>query len=717
MNKWTQAFEWNRASAAPAGPGSASTTGQYFAFLSYSHQDSASADWLHRELERFRVPSSLAGRLTENGVIPKRLTPIFRDRHELAAADDLGEEIREALAASHCLIVLCSPAAARSQWTNEEIVTFKRLHPDGCIIAAIVAGEPFASDIKGRQAEECLPLALRQKYDRRGRPTGKRAEPLAADLRDSGDGRRLGFLKIVAGMLGVGLDDLVQRDQLRRQRRLATITAASLAGMIAAILLAVTAISARDSARDQRREAEGLVEFMLGDLKDKLEPIGRLDALDGVGSRVLDYYSRQDTSELSDAGLLQRSRALSLMGEVAFARGNVDTALRLYREALDGTAEAIDRKPNDPKRLFDHAQNVFYIGEIARLRGDMREAEKAYREYKQLADRMAALQPDNLRWRAELAYGDVNIGIVLYHQRQYDQAAGQFTRALGLMQSLASIEDGNAEYQSVLSTILAWLADAEAARGNLETAIRIREREIAHLRRLVARDPANVQFRRRLIPAYQGLAILLSSTRGPASSVEQLRLAMAEADRLIPIEPDNSYWKGLAAQARIELADTLRLIDRSTDALAEAQTGCSQAEDVLARDPGPTWRRLRTACLAVQSRLALESGSKTTALRLAERSLASARAERNADPIANRYTVAAAYRLLGDVRLGMGDSKGAKAAWSAGLEQLPERVAERPREMKERADLLQRLGRAGERQIVRTASTAKESRPSERMEP
>ena len=29
---------------------------RYYAFLSYSHKDKELADWLHRELERFRVP-------------------------------------------------------------------------------------------------------------------------------------------------------------------------------------------------------------------------------------------------------------------------------------------------------------------------------------------------------------------------------------------------------------------------------------------------------------------------------------------------------------------------------------------------------------------------------------------------------------------------------------------------------------------------------------
>ena len=213
----------------------------------------------------------------------------------------------------------------------------------------------------GREDEECFPPALRQKYDRRGRPTSKRAEPLAADLRESGDGRRMGFLKLVAGMLGVGLDELVQRETTRRQRRLAWLAAGSLAGMTVTSGLAITAIQARDAARDQRREAEGLVGFMLGDLKDKLEPIGRLDALDGVGSRVLAYYSKQDTSELSDAALLQRSRALSLMGEVADPSRRPRRRVALYREASAGTAEAVRRNPDDPQRLYDHAQKSILL--------------------------------------------------------------------------------------------------------------------------------------------------------------------------------------------------------------------------------------------------------------------------------------------------------------------------------------------------------------------
>jgi hypothetical protein len=136
-----------RASAEPEEGRAPRLRTRYYAFLSYSHKDKELADWLHRELEKFRVPSSLAGKLTANGVVPRRLTPIFRDQHDLSAGDDLAVEIEAALAASQFLVVLCSPTAAKSHWTNLEIESFKRTRPEGCVLAAVVAGEPFASDL------------------------------------------------------------------------------------------------------------------------------------------------------------------------------------------------------------------------------------------------------------------------------------------------------------------------------------------------------------------------------------------------------------------------------------------------------------------------------------------------------------------------------------------------------------------------------------------
>ena len=703
MLKLAQVPDQDRASktAGSGGPVVPRLQHLYYAFLSYSHKDQAMAGWLHRELERFRVPRSLAGQLTPNGVIPRRLSPIFRDRHELAAADDLGEEIREALASSRYLIVLCSPDAAKSRWTNAEIDAFKRTRPDGCVLAAIVAGAPFASDVPGREEEECFPPALREKYDRRGRPTGKRAEPLAADLREAADGKRTGFLKLVAGMLDVGLDDLVQRDTTRRHRRLAYLAAASLAGMTITSGLAIAAVQARDAARDQRREAEGLVAFMLGDLKDKLEPIGRLDALDGVGSRVLAYYSKQDTTELSDAALLQRARALSLTAQVAFLRGNVDGAERLYREAMEGTAEAVRREPDDAQRLFDHAQNVFQVAELARSRGNMKAAEASYREYKRLADRMVGIEPDNLKYRMENLYARENLGIVLFNQRRYAEAAAMFEGSLGPMESLASLDPDNSEYQRETGKLLNWVAQAHWVVGRLDAAIAVRQRQVAFLERQLKEGGADVLVRESLIPARRALGLLFTSRGQVERGVNEFRLALAEANRLIGIEPDNSRWREVAAAVRLDLASNLLSAGRRDEAAREIGTACAAAAALRVRDPKvASWRALQTNCLDRRARLALASGSAAQAAALAGQALASAGTERSADPVTDRYRVAAQARLLGDVRRRAGDHDGASAAWSGGLAQLPSNVTERPWEMNERAELLKRLGRANEARPV-----------------
>jgi tetratricopeptide (TPR) repeat protein len=675
----------------------------YFAFLSYAHEDEATADWLHRELERFRVPTPLVGKITDHGVIPRRLTPIFRDRQDLAAAKDLGEVIEQALANSQFLIVLCSPDAARSRWTNAEIDTFKRKHPDGHVLAAIASGEPFASQIEGHGAEECFPPALRQRYDRLGRPTAKPAEPLAADLRDEHGGRRTGFLKLVAGMLGVGLDELVQRENTRRQRRLAFVAAASLAGMALTSLLAFTAIQARDEARDQRREAEGLVAFMLGDLKDKLEPIGKLDALDGVGAKVLDYYRKQGTADLPDNALLQRAQALSLTAQVAYLRGDFTTAQGLYREAMKGTQEAVNRNPDDPQRLFEHAQNVFYVGQLAADRGELSSAERAFRDYGALADRMTALEPDNLKWKMETQYAATNLGFVLLRQRRFDEAVQQLTKALRTIEAVAAIDAENSDYQRSLAGSLAWLADARYARGDIAGAISARRRQVDLLTGMAAKI-SDVAIQKELIPAQQSFGILLAASSKYDEGAKQLQAAVATADRLVPTEPGNSQWVALAGGAHLKLARQSLVAGRRTDAAAHIERGCSYAAS-LNRPGGATdWKLLQLACLSGRAELALNEGRAADAVAVSERAFALARSIKDNDPVSDKYILAKSLLLVGDSYHATGNRSRARQAWQRGLA-LTQSNREQPSETIVRAELLERMGQLSQASgLLRTLS-------------
>ena len=668
---------------------------RYYAFLSYSHKDKDLADWLHRELEKFRVPHSLAGKLTANGVVPRRLTPVFRDQHDLSAGADLGEEIKAALAASQFLVVLCSPTAATSRWTNAEIESFKRTRPEGCVLAAVAAGEPFASEIPGHEAEECFPPALRYKYDRRGHQTAKKAEPLAADFREGGDGRRRAFLKLVAGMLGVGLDDLVQRENVRRHRQMAWLAAGSLAGMAVTSTLAITAIQSRNEAREQRRQAEGLVGFMLGDLKDKLEPIGRLDALDAVGSRALAYYQHQDKSQLSDDALAQRSRALTLMGEIANTRGDLDGALGRYREAMASTEELARRYPNDPQRLFDHAQNVFWVGEVAFQRGRAAEAEQAMREYKRLADTMVTLQPDNRKWQLEVKYASSGLAAVLYDQRRYPEASRLFQQSLRILESLAAAEPGNVEYKKSLVETLGWLSDSRFSEGFVEDALAARERQAQFLDDLIKHYPADASYRLQAIPANWALGRLLAQNGDPQAGVEHLQKAVSLGEALLAAEPGNSDTIEYTAGARFDLAGILASIGRRDEAAVQTRAGCEQTNRLLSLDQNVTaWQRRGFECALTRADLALRGGALDEALLAAQRAASAAETIRKKKDIDGRFALARAYNLIGNVRERQGNNMAAASAWRDALAVWPTGTSETPRDTAVRMRLLSSTGDA-----------------------
>ena len=122
-------------------------------------------------LFRSEVPRALVGRREAGQVIPRRLVPVFRDRNELASAADLAHEIREALAVSRTLIVICSRYSAVSKWVEQEIRTFKGLGRKDRVFPLIIDGEPNAVESARHESEECFAPSLRFDFTADGAPT------------------------------------------------------------------------------------------------------------------------------------------------------------------------------------------------------------------------------------------------------------------------------------------------------------------------------------------------------------------------------------------------------------------------------------------------------------------------------------------------------------------------------------------------------------------
>ena len=194
-------------------------SGRYKAFISYSVEDEKLAREFSRAIERYRVPRRLVGTLGRDGVIPKQVRPVYCDCGVEGDTELSAKEHLDALSTSQYLIVVCSPASARSQRVNEEIRTFKALRGENHVLCLIVAGEPNASAKPDSNVEECFPEAVRYRIGGDGKLTEEPTEPIAADTRAGKDGFRNSRLKILSGLLGVEYDSLRQRDLRRRRMR------------------------------------------------------------------------------------------------------------------------------------------------------------------------------------------------------------------------------------------------------------------------------------------------------------------------------------------------------------------------------------------------------------------------------------------------------------------------------------------------------------------
>lgn len=589
----------------------------YKAFLSYSHSDQKIAQWLHNSLETYRVPGRLVEDANHTALVSKKLGQIFIDRKELSAAGSLSRSVRDALNQSEFLIVVCSPAAARSHWVNQEILEFKRTRGEDHVRCLIVDGEPFASKSGNNQAE-CFPPALRYRVHPDGQLTAEFAEPIAADMRSQSDGRRMARLKLIAGLLGVGLDELVQRETQRRYRRMFAATATSMAGMLIMAMLTLFAFRARtdaDEARgdaEQRRaQAEDLIEFMLVDLRGKLGPVGQLEVLDAVGTKALGYYTETGPGDLDKSSLARRARTMHLLGEIQGLRGNLTAASQAFSESRETTAELLNRSPDDPQRIYDHAQSTFWIGYISWQRGDQEAAERTFSTYLALAERLTEIDAANTDWQVELGYGNINMGALLMDRGDWASAADAFYKAQEIFTALVGKDSSQLAWQTGLTQTHSWLSSAYLEIGNLAGARKQREMELNIYNALLAEDPNNRAASSELAPAHRHLARLLLITGDIGGALEELERALQLAELSMRNDPENSVSAQLAGFVYLDQAGVF-LVNRQTrkadQSLMKAE---SITDDLLHKDQSVLkWQvQLRCKGLVIRSQLNLVSGN------------------------------------------------------------------------------------------------------------
>jgi tetratricopeptide (TPR) repeat protein len=533
------------------------------------------------------------------------------------------------------------------------------------------AGEETSTLMQLRALVDTVPRRMSQAAERAGGTPASRARALRGDLDtivakalEKRPGDRYANAALLAEDLlrWLNHEPIAARPDAALYRIAKLVRRHRVGAAATGLVLAATAVGVAGTlwqarqAEKQREQAEGLIEYMLGDLRGKLAPVGRLDALEGVGAQALAYYAAQDERRLDANSLLRRSRALQLLGEIAETRGRLDEAQRVFASARQTTGELLDRAPGDGERVFAHAQSEFWVGLIGWRQGRLDDAEQAFLRYEAMARRLVALDAQRPEWQAELAYAQQNLGTVLLDAGRLDPARERLGQAV---QTLRTLVGTSPALRGELANTLGWLARANARLGRLAEAARVLDEAITLQQGAATGD---VQAQAGIATALSQLAAIELQRGRVREAAEQATRAIDAQEALLRREPANTLWRQELAWAQLRRAEAQLLAGDAAGASATVGQASRGIASLIATDRSvASWRQTLPGYAQLLAAQSAAPAERPEALDRLQRWLAEHAEDAGDAP--TRLVKARAALLLGDAARDAGRGGDAGRLW------------------------------------------------------
>ncbi|MFO0755782.1 MAG: serine/threonine-protein kinase [Byssovorax sp.] len=375
---------------------------------------------------------------------------------------------------------------------------------------------------------------------------------------------------------------------------------------------------ARGRAEAQRGAAEQLVGFILGDLRARLERVGRLDALEGVARAVIAYHDGSPPSE-DAATSLRRAEVAGLAGDVAFASGDLVAAEDSYQRdrraaeeagSIEGAAEArctaqirlgdvrkrrgelgeatalyeacasLARSGAGPRSRQLDLKSRIALAEVARIRGDLPGARRLLEDGRPIAAALVAAQGGPGSEAAELELqllGDLWKTLNLSSEVPAERAVAADALALAHLRVDARPDDMAARYDLAVAENA--MGAAEEHGGDRKAAEESYRRALAAHQLLASRDPSNTEWQRSIGVVADRLGSLMMARGDAKAALPWLEESDAASTRLLAIAPGNLEWQRDAGVSATALGDVLAELDR----VGEARAALTKAVEILER--------------------------------------------------------------------------------------------------------------------------------------
>ncbi|KPZ73170.1 Transcriptional activator CadC [Shewanella sp. P1-14-1] len=313
---------------------------------------------------------------------------------------------------------------------------------------------------------------------------------------------------------------------------------------ITSILASVKSFEAERMAQQKRQAAEDLLGFMVGDFADKMRGIGRMDLLDGINKKALEYFS--DASNPNDTNLsfearFQHGQTLEAMGEVAYSRGKTIEAKEALLASREKLTALLIEQPEHFELLKTLGANAFWLGQLDYDQSDWQAAKTWFEQYLAYSQTMYDLAPDDNDAIMELSYANNSLGSISINQQNFDIAVDYFQQSLALKENALIREPKSSQLIADIADTRSWLANAVIAQGDVNKAIKLHEK--LQLELLSSSAELTPYALDRLFSSYQFLSSLLRFQNKKEEAFYVAQKGLMTINKALTQDPDNEQWQ------------------------------------------------------------------------------------------------------------------------------------------------------------------------------
>ncbi|MDO6770825.1 winged helix-turn-helix domain-containing protein [Shewanella sp. 1_MG-2023] len=327
---------------------------------------------------------------------------------------------------------------------------------------------------------------------------------------------------------------------------------------ITSILASIKSFEAEKMALQKRQAAENLLGFMVGDFADKMRGIGRMDLLDGINKKALEYYSEASTlkdTSLSFESRFQQGQTLEAMGEVAYSRGKITEAKEALLAAKEKLSALLIEQPEHFELLKTLGANAFWLGQLDYDQSDWTASKVWFEQYLNYSKKMYDLAPENTEALMELSYAYNSLGSISIKQQRFHEATNDFTESLKL-KGIALINDSaNSQLIADIADTRSWLATAAVSQGDINTGIKLHEQLQQDLvNSNINLSPYSLS---RLFGSYHIHSNLLRYQRKYNKAFEVAMSGLNTIDKTLIQDPKNEQWQKDRFDALLRLLEVV----------------------------------------------------------------------------------------------------------------------------------------------------------------